>query len=82
MQRRSTVENKAISQLCAFSSPKTMPMSVMAMLRQLGRGTLRAAPFQQKHDDDTDDNERPDPSRVDVEHTHSREQEHDTTDQK
>ncbi len=57
-------------------------MSEMAILRQLGRRTLRIDPFQQKGDAGADENERPDPMRIDVDHAHSREQEHETTDQK
>ena len=53
-----------------------------ALLRQLGPRTLRTKPFQQKRDANADDNERPDPVRVDVNHVHSRQQEHDATEQK
>ena len=57
-------------------------MSVMGMLRQLGRGTLRIAPFQQKRDACSDENEQPDPTRINLDHAHPREQEHDPSDQK
>jgi hypothetical protein len=57
-------------------------LSVGAILCQLERRTLRIKRFQQKRDPDADQNERPKPTRVDVGHAHSREQEHDAVDQK
>jgi hypothetical protein len=57
-------------------------MSVMGMLHQLGGRTLRIQPFQQKRDANADENERPDPTGVDVDHVHTREQQHNSTDQK
>jgi len=41
---------------------------------------LRIEPFQHKGNADADENEPPDPMRVDVDHAHFREQEHDATD--
>lgn len=57
-------------------------MSEMGMLHKSGRRTLRIAPFQQKRDSDADENERPDPTRVDRSQAHSPEQEHDATNRK
>ncbi len=51
------------------------------MLRQLRR-PLPVKPFQQKCHGDADENEGPDPTRIDVDHVRSREQERDATNQK
>ena len=48
----------------------------------LGLGALRIEPFQQKCDPDANKNERPDPTRADVDRANVREQERDPTDQK
>ncbi len=46
------------------------------------RRTFRIPPFQQKRDAGTDENEWPDPKRVDVNDAPTCEQEHDASDQK
>ena len=91
--RQKTIEKRATRELYLMHPPREYGsslaisigsgvVSVIAILRQLGRRTLRIDPFQQKGDAGADENERPDPMRVDVDHAHSREQEHETTDQK
>ena len=52
------------------------------ILRKLGHRTLRIAPFQQKCDPGADENERPNPTRIDVNHAHSPEQEHSASNHK
>lgn len=59
-----------------------MRIARFATLRQLRRRSLRIEPFQHKGNADAEENKRPDPMRVDGDHPHSREQEHETTDQK
>jgi hypothetical protein len=56
--------------------------SVMGSNTSLGLGALRIEPFQQKCDPDANKNERPDPTRADVDRAQAREQERDPTDQK
>jgi hypothetical protein len=46
-------------------------MSDMGIFQQLGRRTLPIPPFQQKRDAGADEDERPDPTGVDVDHAHA-----------
>lgn len=57
-------------------------MSAIEISRQLRRRVPRVEPFQQKRDADADENERPDPTRADVDRAHVREQECGATDHK
>ena len=75
-----TVTIKAASVALIVPDAGQGSMSVMGMLRRLGRRMLGIKEFQQECDTDANENGRPDPMCVDVDHVPRREQKHNSAD--
>lgn len=77
-----TLQPAASGRGCCTRKPLPGVVRVIEIFQQLGRSAPPISPFQQKRDAGAEEDERPDPMGVDVDHAHAREQEHDATDQK